>query len=238
MRAYFTSRYAPNNMVLACAGNFDWEQICSTAQVFCGKWEKQPCTRKLEDCRGSKKKDRIEKTNLVREHICLMSPAVSAQDPNRFVASLLSIIIGDDVGSRFFWELVDKALAETAMMQFSAMDGTGAFCSYIRCSSENASRVLDIVSDIFRNLSESGITNDELTKAKNKVLSELVIRNELPMGRLSSLGANWTYLKEYRTITDDINANKAVTVDDIGLLIEQLNPGDFTQLSIGPAKSS
>jgi predicted Zn-dependent peptidase len=98
--------------------------------------------------------------------------------------------------------------------------------------------VLDTVKGIFESLSESGVTKDEMKTAKNKILSALVIKNELPMGRLVDLGFNWIYLKEYRTIEDDINAIRAVTADDIGLLIEQFNPGDFTQLSIGPAKSS
>jgi predicted Zn-dependent peptidase len=123
-------------------------------------------------------------------------------------------------------------------MQFWAMDGTGAFCSYIRCSSENVSKVLDTVKGIFESLSESGVTKDEMKTAKNKILSALVIKNELPMGRLVDLGFNWIYLKEYRTIADDISAIRAVTVDDANSLIEQFNPGDFTQLSIGPAQSS
>ena len=55
------------------------------------------------------------------------------------------------------------------------------------------------------------------------------------MGRLVDLGFNWTYLQQYRTIADDVNAIKAVTVDDVHSLIEQFNPADFTQLSIGPA---
>ena len=110
MRDYFTNRYAPNNMVLACAGNFDWQQICSIAENRCGGWQKRIAERKLQSCRGSRKKDRIEKSNLAREHICLMSPAVAAQDQRRFAASVLAVVIGDDVGSRFFWELVDKAL--------------------------------------------------------------------------------------------------------------------------------
>ena len=224
MRDYFANRYAPNNMVLAVAGNFDWDQICSIVEVPCGKWQKQPADRKLEHCLGSKKKKRVEKSNLAREHICLMSPGVSAQDPRRFAASLLGVIVGDDVGSRFFWELVDKALAEVATMQFGPMDGTGAFCSYIRCSSENVSKVLDTIRGIFRSLSESGVTEDELTKAKNKILSALVIKNELPMGRLVDLGSNWIYLEQYRTIEDDISAVKAVTVDDVHSLIEQFNP--------------
>jgi len=234
MRAYFVRRYAPNNMVLACAGNFDWGQILSIAESSCSKWQKQAAGRKLEACGGSKKKERVEKPNLAREHICLMSAGVPAQDPRRFAASILGTIIGDDVGSRFFWELVDKALAESATMQFGAMDGTGTFSSYIRCSSENVYKVLDIVRGIFSGLSKNGITDDELRKAKNKILSALVIKNELPMGRLIDLGFNWIYLERYRTIEDDISDIRAVTVDDVHSLIEQLKPGDFTQLSIGP----
>jgi len=159
---------------------------------------------------------------------------VSAQDPRRFAAALFTVIVGDSVGSRFFWELVDKALAEAATMQFGPMDGTGTLFSYICCNNKNVSQVLGVVRDIFHSLSQDGITEDELRKAKNKVLSALVIKNELPMGRLVDLGFGWTYLKQYRTIEDDVKAVKTVTVDDIHSLIEQFNPGDFTQFSIGP----
>lgn len=238
MHGYFERRYAPNNIVLACAGNFDWDRICSLAADACGSWQQQTVERQIEDSRGSRKKQRYERANLIREHICLMSAGVSAQDPKRFAASILGTIIGDDVGSRFFWELVDKALAEAASMQFGAMDGTGVFSTYIQCSSENVTKVLDIVGSIFDDLEKDGVTEDELTKAKNKILSALVIKNELPMGRLIDLGFNWTYLQKYQTIEDDVNAIKAVTVDDICSLIEQFRPGDFTQLSLGPVRSN
>jgi predicted Zn-dependent peptidase len=246
MRDYFSRRYAPNNMALACAGNFDWEQICSIAQNSCSNWQQQVIERKLEHYDGSKKKKRADKSNLSREHLCLMSSAVSAQDSRRFAASLLGVrfaasllgvIVGDSVGSRFFWELIDKALAEAATMHFGPMDGTGAFYSYIRCSADNVTLVLDTVNAIFQSLSQDGVTEDELRKAKNKVLSSLVIKNELPMGRLGDLGSNWLYLGQYRTVEDDVNAIKAVSVDDVNVLIEQFKPGDFTQLSIGPVET-
>jgi predicted Zn-dependent peptidase len=238
MRDYFSRRYSPNNMVLACAGNFDWEQICSIASNSCSDWQRQAVERKLDHYDGSKKKKRIEQSNLAREHICLMSSGLSAQDPRRFAASLLGVIVGDNVGSRFFWELVDKALAESASMQFGPMDGTGAFYSYIRCSADNVAKVLDTVSGIFQSLSRDGITEDELSKAKNKVLSSLVLKNELPMGRLGDLGSNWLYLEKYRTVEEDVKAIKAVTIDDVNVLIEQFRPGDFTQLSIGPPENN
>jgi len=238
MRDYFTGHYSPNNMVFACAGNFDWDQICSTVAAACGNWQTQNVTRALDGALGTKQKQRIQKPNLSREHICLMSPSVSAQDGRRFAADLLAVVIGDSVGSRFYWELVDTALAETAEMQFGPMDGTGVFCTYIRCSPGDVAKVLGIVRKIFDSLSRTGVTEEELSKAKNKVLSALVIKNELPMGRLVDLGFNWTYLQQYRTVEEDITAVKAVTADDIAALIKQFNPGDFTQLSIGAAEPS
>lgn len=234
MREYFTRRYAPNNMVVVFAGDFDWAQVCSTVEDGCASWQQQAAGRKLEHFEGTKKKKRVEKKNLVREHICLISPGVSAQDRRRFAAFLLAAIIGDDVGSRFFWALVDKALAESANMQFAPMDGTGVFCSYVSCGTDNVSKVLDIIRSVFDEIAQDGISQDELRKARNKLLSETVIKNELPMGRLAELGRDWLYLGRYQPIEQDIKNIKAVTVQDIRSLIKEMTPGDFTQFSIGP----
>ncbi len=50
------------------------------------------------------------------------------------------------------------------------------------------------------------------------------------LGRICN-GQVWVLV----TSQEDIDAIKAVTVDDINLLIETLKPGEFTQLSLGPA---
>jgi len=237
MRVYFSQRYAPNNMVVACAGNFDWDRLCATLENSCNPWQRQTVHRKLEHFAGTRKQQTLRKPNLTRTHICLMSPGVSAQDPRRFAAFLLASVVGDSTGSRFFWALVDKALAEAASMNSEAMDGTGVFASYLRCDPKNAEKVLQIVKDIFREIADDGITEDELTKAKNKLLSALVIKNELPMGRLLDLGANWTYLGCYRPIEQDIEDIKAVTTEDVNSLIKELDPGDFTRFTLAPAQA-
>ncbi len=238
MRGYFSQRYAPNNMVAAFAGNFDWEAIRDMVEAGCSGWERFDVGRKITDTRGGRDKKRMEKANLSREHVCIVSPSVSAQSDKRFAAALLSMIVGDDVGSRFFWELVDKAIVETVSLDFAPMDGTGANYTYIRCSSENTAKAMEIVSRIFTDLTKSGVTGDELTKAKNKVLSALVIKNEIPMGRLVDLGFNWTYLGKYRLVEDDVKAVKAVTVAEINTLLKDYPLGEFAQYSLSPAQNS
>jgi len=234
MRSYFANRYAPNNMVVACCGNFEFDAFCGTVETGCGNWAASDVRREISFYNGSMKKQRHEKQNLVCEHICLISPAVSAQDEKRFAMSLLASIIGDSTGSRFFWALVDPAIAETAVMQYDPMDGVGAMYTYILCEPDKVSGVLDIVKGIFTDLTGDGVSEEELQKARNKVLSALTLKSELPMGRLVDLGFNWVYQEKYRTLAEDVESIKAVTVGQINDLIAEFDPGNFTQLSIGP----
>jgi len=234
MRDYFGRRYSPNNMVLAWAGCFDWDQVCSVVQSGCSTWQGQVASRVLAHSAGSRMHHRLQRSTLACEHICLMHEGISAQDPRRFAAMLLATIVGDDTGSRYYWELVDKAVAETASMQFGAMDGTGVFYSYFQCNPLKALQVLDAVKGIFDALARDGVTEDELSKARNKTLSALVIKNELPMGRLLDLGLNWIYLSRYGSVAEDVAAVKAVTIDDVNGLIWKLKPGDFTEFAMGP----
>jgi len=234
MRGYFGRRYAPNNMVAVFAGNFDWEQVSEVVKRGCSQWQKREAGRELGGYRGAGGRERASKANLVREHIGLMSAAVSAQDQRRYTAALLSVIVGDSVGSRFFWELVDKAIAETASMQYAPMDGTGAFYSYIRCGVANADRAMKMTERIFGEIVEQGISADELAKARNKVLSAMVIKNELPMGRLVDLGASWVYLGQYRPIEEEVEAVKAVTVDDVNSLAKEYDLREYTEYRLEP----
>jgi predicted Zn-dependent peptidase len=234
MRTYFKSRYAPNNITVALSGNFDFDKITSLIESKASLWTTQPAPRKLEYFAGTFKREKIHKPNLVCEHICLVSPSVSMQDKDRYAASLLANIIGDDSGSRFFWELVDSALAEEASMQCDAMDGVGTNFTYIQTSPEKAEQVTEIVDKIFAKISIEGITENELVAAKNKMLSAITIKNEVPMGRLVELGINWVYLQRYVDIDETVQQIKSVTVKQVNDLIEKYKLTDYTSVVLTP----
>jgi predicted Zn-dependent peptidase len=234
MREYFNRRYASNNITAAVAGNFDFEKICDLLQTGCAAWQPKQVDRFTDYFAGTAKKEHHKRKNLTCRHICLMSPTVPYQDDRSYVARLLAKIIGDETGSRFFWRLVDTAIAETATMHCEAMDGVGAFYSYIRTAEESHLKVLQIVEDIFKSLQKEKISADELQKAKNKVLSGITIDNEIPSGRLNKLGLNWVYLGQYRPIEDEIQRIKKVTLDDLTALMQEFSFTPFTQFSLGP----
>jgi predicted Zn-dependent peptidase len=237
MREYFSRRYAPNNLTAVFCGNFDFDTVCRDLEQKCGHWRPAAVRRELSGFAGTQQSRSKQKDGLVRDHICLMSPAVSMQDPRRFAASLLGMIVGDDTGSRYFWALVDPALVEDAAMQFESMDGVGIFCSYLRCRPDKTAEVMRIVGDIFEELARNGVTEDELHAAKNKVLALLTVKSEQPMGRLVNLGFNWVYRQEYRSVRDDVEAVRAVTRRDVLDLIRDFPMQGFTRFTLGPSQT-
>ena len=234
MRDYFGQRYAPNNMILVWAGAFDWDKMVDLAEKACSSWAAQTVVRPITHFPGSFETGRRVQPNMAREHIAIMSQGLSYQDKRRHVASLLTAILGDDTCSRYYWALVDKALAETAAMSIDTMDGTGMLYSYLKCSSDHLTEVLDVVRRLFTEVGQQGVTEDELRIAKNKKLSALVLRNELPIGRLIDLGLSWAYLKDHRLIQEDIDAIKGVTAQEVRDLAAEIDPSRFTLYSMGP----
>ena len=45
-----------------------------------------------------------------------LAPGPAAEDADRYAAKLLATILGDDSGSRLYWDLVDPGLAEQASL--------------------------------------------------------------------------------------------------------------------------
>ena len=59
-------------------------------------------------------------------------------DDDRYAAKLLATILGDDSGSRLYWELVDPGLAEHASLRHYEYQGAGLFMTYLSCEPEFA----------------------------------------------------------------------------------------------------
>ena len=236
MREYFNRRYSPSNITVCCCGNFDWDKYVAQIEEHCGGWEKVETSRETTFSEGTAEHQVILKPNLAREHICLVSPGVSAQDSRHHAANLLSLIIGDESGSRYYWELVDNAIAEVASMHFEDMDGVGAFYSYFQCSVENSDKTLQVVTKVLEDIAKNGITDHELTRAKNKALSALTLKNELSMGRLVTVGLNKVYLDSYTPIQQEIAEIKAVTVEQVNELARCYDMLKYTKVVLRPGK--
>jgi predicted Zn-dependent peptidase len=237
MANYHREHYRAGNITVAVAGNTDWNDVLRLANQWCGKWEAGSTPRKTDEARAKGGKTLTTKEAFTQQHVMQMSPAPSATSPLRMAAELMSVVVGDDSGSRLYWDLVDTGLAESADLSFNEYDGTGAYLTYVCSTPESAGDNLERVHDIYADVNAKGVTEEELEQARNKAASRIVLRSERPMGRLSSLGSNWVYRNEYRSVQDDLTAYRAITTDDVKAVLKKYPLGQLSTATVGPLKS-
>jgi predicted Zn-dependent peptidase len=235
MYAYFERRYVAPNITVVCAGNYDWDRLVSLVRDHCGSWNSGAVGREqVRETPGSGTFQVVPKDKVVQEHVLLIAPAPPVESTLRYSADTLALAVGDDSGSRLYWELVDPGLAESADTSFHEYQGAGAFFTSFSCepgeTQENLARVLEVLRDVQR----QGITEAELQQAKNKIGSRVVRGNERPMGRMQALGMNWTYLQQYRTVDDELKAFEAVSLRSIREVLDRYPLDRITTLALGP----
>ena len=163
-----------------------------------------------------------------------MSPGPGAQDDRRYAASVLAVILGDVVGSRLFYALVEPAIAEEASCSYEPMDGTGIFLTFISADPARASEALQIARGEYDKFMAEGPTDQEMTAARNKIASAATLKGELPMGRLTALGFDWVYRQEYKPMSEHIEQIFAVTSEQVHELTKQFDLNATTTLTLGP----
>ncbi len=237
MQEYHRTHYLAGNIVLAVAGNAQWDDVQKLVHEHCDHWPAGCFDRPVDEAKPTGGLTLITRESSVQQHVMQMAPAPPAKSDLRFPAEILSVIVGDDAGSRMYWEIVDPGHAESAELGYNEYDGSGTYLTYLGCDPDATSENLKRIETIYAELNTDGITEAELEQAKSKVASRIVLRGERPMGRLSSLGGNWIYRQEYRSITDDLDIVRGMTVDDIRQLLDTYPLATTTKTGIGPLET-
>lgn len=235
MHTYFQRRYVAPNIMVVAAGNFDMAHLTALVEEKCGGWEKGPIGREhLRETAGSGKFEVIAKSKVVQEHVLLIAGGPPPRSTLRYAAEALAMAIGDDSGSRLYWELVDPGLADSADTGFHEYDGTGAFYTSLSCEPGRAEEDLEIIRRVLADVQRDGITEQELNTAKSKLGSRVVRGNERPKGRMQAIGMTWAYLEEYRTVDDELKAFDAVDLKQVREVLDRYPITRLTTLALGP----
>lgn len=234
MRSYFNSRYSPGNIVLAAAGRVDFDALLDSARRYCGSWQAEPAQRAIQPPQPHPGFSCLRKPSATQEYAVQLAAAPSVTDPDRFAAKVLATVIGDDSGSRLFWELIDPGLVEHVSLSHYDYQGTGLFMTYMSCAAELTEENLQRILNLYRRVEAEGVEPIEVEQARRKINSRVVLSSERPRGRLFTIGSNWTQRGEYRTVQDDLASVAAVTGDDIAALLRKYPLSTSRTMVIGP----
>lgn len=234
MRTYFEQQYSPGNIVLASSGNVDFDQLVADAEQRCGTWQPFDVARDPRRAAAHASLEKLTKDSAAQAYIVQIVNGPAVDDEDRYAGRLMATILGDDSGSRLFWDLVDTGRAEFASISPYGFQGTGILMTYLACMPQDTDECLDRVRAVYAAAEKDGVTEDELARAKSKTCSELVRQNENPSRRLFSVGMNWLQRRSYQTIRENVDAYQSVTIDDIAAVFAKYPLTSSTTVAIGP----
>lgn len=216
MRDYWYQRYVANNIILSIAGNFEWEHLREIAERNCAGWRTGEAGHNIEPYEPAHSINEVIVDKKLKQQIMIIAmPCVAVTDPDYYAAILGGSILGDTDGSRLYWNIYQKGLAESASAGIWAMEGTGIMMMEANSTPEEAPHVLKLLRAELDSLLEDGVHEDELRRAKDKWISQIVLSSESTFARMRSLANDWVTEGRLVSVDEEVERVEKVTAEDV-----------------------
>lgn len=235
MRSYFTNRYSPGNIAIAAGGKVDFDQLVKEVEMHCGSWGAVETERQTPQAKPRFGFETIYKESSTLEYIIQLTPGPARHDPSRYASRVLATILGDDSGSRMFWEFIDSGRAESAGMGSYEFAGSGLIMSVIYCLPDQAQENLNRLNQLHVKARE-GVTQKELDLAKSKIASHIILASERTESRMFSVGSQWLAEQDFLTVAEIAKRYQDVTLEQVNAVLEQYDLTQNMTLVVGPCK--
>ncbi|MCZ6870763.1 MAG: pitrilysin family protein, partial [Gammaproteobacteria bacterium] len=226
VRAYYSTRYAPERVIVAIVGDLDVDQAFEIAENYYGNWKAQPSAvdRSPTEPESHRVVSRVLNGDVTRPLADVGWRTVGSLHADTPVLDMAAIILGAGRGSRLYRAVRTPGLAGSVGASHYTPTEVGVFDvsfeSDARQIDDAVDRGLEVVSD----LAATGPSAEELERARALVATRWARQFESMDGRASALCAAEA-LGSYEIVDDLFERTSAVNAEDIQRVAAQyLNP--------------
>jgi len=224
---YRNACYTAENTVVVFAGNVD-EQL---AEKITEKY--------IEGALVEKGKILSEKSNILfgslsakkdieQAHIALAYKGLKFEDERKDLLTLSSTILGGGMSSRLFQKIREElGLCYTVFAYPSYYKDTGSLVIYAGVNPSSAKGAVQAILEVVENFGSQGVTEKEFLRAKNQMLSSLVMSQE---NTASLMTAHAKYLIETGKLYDynkTIKNIEKITYQQVNSFIKEFDFSKF-----------
>jgi predicted Zn-dependent peptidase len=217
---YMASRYRPENIVLAIAGDIRHPEVAEIVGHETRTWKKSGAGRGYTKYPGGVgRRVIIENRDTEQSQLCLALPGLSITHPDRFKLDLLNVILGEGMSSRLFAEIRDRLGLVYSIHSFTEhfLD-TGAITISAGVDTRNLQVAISAILEELSRLKET-VPEEELHKAKELFKGRMLLRMED-----SRSVSGWTGGQEILT-------GNILTVDEVVAIIDAITGEELRQLT-------
>jgi len=216
IHSYYASMYGPGNMIVTAAGNLTHGRLVDLVREH---FETLPPGQPLPPDNVPSTHARIALRNkkaLEQVHMCLGVPSYPLPHEQRFACYVLNTLLGGGMSSRLFQNIRERqGLAYAVFSELSPYRDTGCLSIYAGTSLESARKVVESITNEFRQLKEQPVGEEELRRAKDHLKGSLMLSLESTASRMSNLARQEMYFGHFFSLDALVENIEAVTADDV-----------------------
>ncbi|PYK44404.1 MAG: hypothetical protein DME53_08575 [Verrucomicrobia bacterium] len=238
---YYKTRYVPNNLTFVVVGDVNGEKVQQQlSDLFNAYPEKslKPVFIPSEPPQlGRREVHKEFATELTHFSMAWHIPEVTSPDVPAL--DLLSTIVGDGRSSRLYQRVREEAGLAFGISAFSYTPGDpGLFGIDATLDPKKREAAEQLALQIVDEVKQSGVTADELDKAKKITLSQHLGALTTMRGQASDIGSNWLLTRDLNFSRHYLDAVQQVTLDDVkGVAKTYLTENNLTVVSLNPKGS-
>jgi predicted Zn-dependent peptidase len=242
---FYRSHYQPESLVVAIAGNVDHDQAVKLTEASLQRAENGNFASRVDryseqtlSSVSNAHVSHLDSRPTEQAHVVLGTRGLVRGDPRRFTAAVLSTVLGGGMSSRLFQSIREqRGLAYSVYSYGQSFRDTGIFGIYAGCLPSKLETVLDVCHEELSDFVTTGITPDELVRAKGQVKGGTVLGQEDTGARMTRLGKCEIHGEPLLSIPEILDQVTAVTAAGVNDLTQQLLGGPLAMSVIGPYES-
>ena len=232
---HFGEEYVPPQIIIAVAGNVTHEQVVDLFGRGFNGFEHGARPRVAGAPRLAPGVNIVHKA-LEQVHLVMGFPGLPHAAPERYAMFLLNDVIGGSMSSRLFQEVRERqGLVYSIHSGAQAFADTGIAYVYAATDAQNFSKVLKSILKELRDLKKTGVTAEELKRAKDHLKGSLMLSLESTSSRMNRLAKHEMHLGSFLTIDAMLASIDGVKHEEVQALITEVIDEDRLALTtLGP----
>jgi zinc protease len=241
LKSHFKMGYAPNNCVMVAVGDVKAEEVIALAKKYLEpipRHDPPPPVRTIEpEQKGERRVVLNKPAQLPLQMLCYHVPQTNS--PEHYPLEILSSVLSEGRSSRLYRRLVDRdQLAINVQSGTDLSLDPGLFTVTMQPrSGVDPSRTEQAFLEEIERVRSSGITPDELQKAKNQLLVSLYREMNTIAGRANLLGQYELFFGGYNRLLSAGGDIEKVTAAEVQNVAKRyLDPKNMTVATLIPEK--
>lgn len=232
VKSYYENNYAPENIIISLAGNFETSQMIEKIKIFFGKIKNKKSPRSSVPSVKYKKSIAVKQKNIEQIHICLGFPGIKTCLEENYSLALLNTILGGGMSSRLYQKIREEnALAYSLFSYNYAYETAGLFTIYAAINPAKVEKCIEVIINEIKNLKSDPITNNQLSKTKEQLKANYLMSLESSSSRMNSLGKSILSYNKILTPEEIIKEIDSVSIEQIYQLVDKIFIFDKISLS-------